>query len=90
MNSISRILRIPEYQVSTGSTEPRDFLLAVASQLGMESSASQLDKPGIGKLVVESAGEIWLPEFESRGSTVTKFGLLAIERAVLFYLRLGA
>lgn len=88
--SISRIcsvLKIADFYVSRGSTEPREFLLEVADQLGLLSLTSGLDKPGIGKLIVESAGELWLPAYDSRGSTVTKDGLLAIERAVRMYVK---
>lgn len=82
MARVSLILRIPEFSVSRGSSEPRDFLLEVANQMGLLSQATLLDKPGIGKLIVESCGEPWLPRYDSRGSTVTKDGLLAIERVV--------
>ena len=79
---ISELLKMPAFAVSTGSTEPREFLLAVADQLGVLSLTAGLDKPGIGKLIVESAGQPWLPDYDSRGSTITKDGLLAIERVV--------
>lgn len=79
---ICNLLKIPMFSVSTGSTEPREFLLAVADQLGLLASTTGLDKPGIGKLIVEGAGQPWLPDYDSRGSTITKDGLLAIERVV--------
>jgi hypothetical protein len=82
MSRVCSILRIPEFFVSRGSSEPREFLLEVANQVGLQSQATGLDKPGIGKLIVESNGEAWLPDYDSRGSTVTKDGLLAIERVV--------
>lgn len=79
---ICELLKIPAFAVSTGSTEPREFLLAVADQLGVLSLTTGLDKPGIGKLIVESSGQPWLPDYDSRGSTITKDGLLAIESVV--------
>lgn len=82
---ISRIclkLRIRDHKVSTGSTEPREFLLDVADQIGLSPLVQSLDKPGIAKVIVESFGEKWLPAYDSSGSTVTKLGLLAIERTV--------
>lgn len=76
------LLKIPVFAVSAGSTEPREFLLAVADQLGLLSLTEGLDKPGIGKLILESAGQPWLPDYDSRGSTITKDGLCAIEQVV--------
>lgn len=83
---ISRIckrLRIQNHMVSTGSTEPREFLLDVADQLGLGELVQGLDKPGIARVLVESFGTKWLPSYESRGSTVTKDGLIAIENVIV-------
>lgn len=43
---------------------------------------SGLDKPGLGRLIVEAGGRPWLPSYDSRGSTVTKLGLEAILETV--------
>ena len=83
IDRISLRLNIGDFKVSTGSTEPREFLVAVAEQFGLGEQAEKLDKPNIGKLIVESHGIKWQPNFDSRGSTVTKAGLLAIEEVVL-------
>jgi hypothetical protein len=83
IDRISSRLSIGTFQVSTGSTEPREFLLAVADQFGLREQAENLDKPNIGKLIVEAHGIKWQPDFDSSGSTITKAGLLAIEEVVL-------
>ena len=51
-------------------------------QLGLVNISQGLDKPDIGKLIVEADGELWLPDFDSTGGTITKEGLEAIKRAV--------
>ena len=75
-------LSIRRFSVSTGSTEPRAFLVAVIEQLGLQALTSGLDKPGLGRLIVEAGGRPWLPSYDSRGSTVTKRGLEAILETV--------
>jgi len=80
MDKISSLISIPKFTVSNGGTEPRAFLEAIAEQLGLGTLIVGLDKPGIGKCVLESFGRPWLPEFDSAGSTVTREGLLAIEK----------
>jgi hypothetical protein len=76
-------LGIPSYVISTGSTEPKEFLLAVADQLGITGLSVGMDKQELGKLVVEASGEMWLPDFDSTGGTITKEGLLAIKASVV-------
>ena len=75
-------LGIPSFQLSTGSTEPKEFLVSIIEQLGLEALAEGEDKIQLGKLVVEASGSPWLPEYDSTGSTITREGLLAIQRAV--------
>ena len=75
-------LGIRKYLVSTGSTEPKEFLLAIVDQLGIIGLSSGMDKHELGKLIVESCGEIWLPEYDSVGGTITKEGLQAIKLSV--------
>jgi len=75
-------LGIPSYIISTGSTEPKDFLLAVADQLGITGLSVGMDKQELGKLIVEASGEMWLPDFDSTGGTITKEGLMAIKSSV--------
>lgn len=76
-------LGIQSYLISTGSTEPKEFLIAVADQLGITGLSVGMDKQELGKLVVEASGEMWLPDFDSTGGTITKEGLLAIKASVV-------
>jgi hypothetical protein len=82
ISQICNLLRIQVFSVSNGSSESREFLLRVADQIGLGPLVSDLDKPGIAKLIVESFGGTWLPSFESRGSTITKEGLKELERVI--------
>jgi hypothetical protein len=82
MDEICTHLGIRSFPISTGSTEPKEFLLAVVEQLGLVNISQGLDKSEIGKLIVEADGELWLPDFDSTGGTITKEGLEAIKRAV--------
>jgi len=41
-----------------------------------------MDKHELGKLIVEACGEVWLPEYDSAGGTITKEGLQAIKLSV--------
>ncbi len=83
INEICVHLGIPSYIISTGSTEPKDFLLAVADQLGITGLSIGMDKQELGKLIVEASGELWLPDFDSTGGTITKEGLMAIKSSVI-------
>lgn len=82
IDRISDSLAIGRFSVSNGSSEPREFLLAVADQLGLLAEARQLDKPGIGQLILNAHGRKWQSDYDSRGSTITKVGLEAIEDLV--------
>lgn len=82
INEICAHLGIPTFDISTGSTEPKEFLTSVVDQLGITSLSTGLDKPELGRLIVEAQGELWLPEYDSTGGTITKEGLEAIQRAV--------
>jgi hypothetical protein len=75
-------LKIRRFVVSRGSTEPREFFVAVIEQLGIQSLSDSLDKPGLGRLIVEAGGRAWLPSFDSNGGTVTRHGLEAIQETV--------
>ncbi len=71
-------------KMSTGSTEPRAIFDMVNDELGLGLSAG-LTKPEIARAIVESTGEVWTPDCESRGGTVTLSGLSAVREAVRFY-----
>jgi hypothetical protein len=72
-------------RMSTGSTEPRAIFVLVNERLGLGVDPS-LGKPELARAIVESSGAAWHPDFESRGATVTKPGLLAVLRSVEFFL----
>lgn len=71
-------------KMSTGSTEPRAVFDIVNEELALGLSSS-LTKPQIAQAIVESSGEVWAPDYESRGGTVTLKGLQAVREAVRFY-----
>lgn len=82
MDAISNHLNIPQFQCSTGSTEPKDFLLAITEQMGIMNLTSGLDKIDLAKLIVESSGRKWLPSYDSSGGTITKEGMIAIQESI--------
>lgn len=72
--------------MSTGSTEPRQLFASIDDVLGLGASKrGGATKPKLAAAIVESAGLVWLPHYESRGSTVTREGLLAVLDAVKFF-----
>ena len=71
-------------RMSTGSTEPRAIFDLVNEELALGLS-TDLTKPQIAQAIVESTGEVWAPDFESRGGTGTLKGLCAVRDAVQFY-----
>lgn len=71
-------------KMSTGSTEPREIFDIVNEELAL-GLPSNMTKPGIANAIVESTGEVWAPDYESRGGTVTLKGLQAVRDAVRFY-----
>ena len=83
IDEICSHLTIPTFVISTGSTEPKEFLEAVIDQIGLSGLSNGLDKPGLGRLIVEADGESWLPLYDSTGGTITKEGLLAIRKSIL-------
>jgi hypothetical protein len=85
VDAIAARLGIDAPRMSTGSTEPKEIFVLISDVLGLQID-SKLDKPGMAKAIVESAGYPWLPEFESRGSTITRKGLLAVQHAVDLFL----
>ena len=82
MDTISLHLNIPFFKCSSGSTEPKEFLLAIAEQMGITKLTTGLDKIELAKLIVESSGEKWLPSYDSAGGTITKEGMIAIQESV--------
>lgn len=84
MDEISELTSIPKFYVSSGSTEPRAFFLALATQLGILELMNSKSKPELAKSICQALGSDWTPECESSGSTVTKVGLSKILGALQF------
>jgi hypothetical protein len=82
---ITSKLGLPDVHFSTGSTEPKELFLQIANCLAIDISDVNT-KPTIARRIVEVSGEIWLPNYESSGSTVTMDGLKAVHSAVEFFL----
>jgi hypothetical protein len=78
LDEISTLLSVQKFYVTTGSSEPKDFFVSVIEQLGIDIGQHPNTKPGLARAIVEAFGQIWLPEYESTGSTVTLQGLMAI------------
>lgn len=78
LNDVSELLGIQKFTLAPGSSEPKEFLVAVIYQLGIDASDYPNTKPGLARAIVESFGHTWHPEFSSTGSTVTLKGLQAI------------
>jgi hypothetical protein len=71
--------------MSTGSKEPKAIFQFVNDRLGLGLD-DRLAKQELARGIVEASGHAWHPDFESRGGTVTRDGLLAVLRAVDFFL----
>lgn len=82
---IASLLGIENPGLSTGSTERKTLFIAANDRLGLQPGG-QTSKPQLARHIVESAGFVWRRTFESRGSTVTRAGLLAVRDAVRFLL----
>ena len=84
VGEIARLLGVDPPPMSTGSTEPRKIFELVNDRLGLKLDSS-LGKPDLARGIVEASGEAWHPDYESRGATVTKDGLVAVLQAVQFF-----
>lgn len=82
--AISTLIEVEVPHISTGSTEPRRLFVDINEQLGL-GLPSDGSKPELARGIVESAGEVWLPKYESTGSTITLEGLTAVHAAVKFF-----
>ena len=81
---ISGRLGIEAPKMSTGSTEPREIFDSINNVLALGLDV-RTTKPEIARQIVEAAGITWNADFESRGGTVTKSGLLAVRDAVAHF-----
>lgn len=84
VDSIAGLLGVAPPKISTGSTEPREIFDLVNTVFGLGLSSS-LTKPELARAIVEATGECWNADYESRGGTVTRNGLLAVYRAVAYF-----
>lgn len=82
--AISELIEVDMPHMSTGSTEPRELFVAINDQLGLGLPSSGT-KPELARGIVEAAGDVWLPTYESTGSTITLSGLKAVHAAVEFF-----
>jgi hypothetical protein len=82
---ITQRLGLPDVHFSRGSTEPKELFVQIAETLGIDIIDINT-KPRIAQKIVELSGENWHPDYESAGSTVTLQGLMAVNRAVGFFL----
>lgn len=81
VGEIARLLDVNPPPMSTGATEPRQIFVLANDHLGLDLDP-RLGKPDMARGIVESVGEAWYPDYESRGATVTKRGLVAVLRTV--------
>ena len=84
VREIASILGFEAPRMSSGSTEPASLFVLVIDALGI-GDGSQGTKQEMARKIVEASGEVWRPEFESRGGTITREGLLAVLDSVLFF-----
>ena len=82
---ITSKLGLPDVDFSTGSTEPKELFLQVAHCLAIDIRDVNTN-PAIARRIVEISGDVWLPNYESSGSTITIDGLKAVHSAVEFFL----
>lgn len=84
VDSIADLLGVTPPKLSTGSTEPREIFNLVNEVLGLRLGPN-LTKPELARAIVEASGECWNADYESRGGTVTRKGLLAVHHAVAYF-----
>jgi hypothetical protein len=80
LSQISEILNI-ETNLSPGSTVPVDAYLKICKVLNLQVKP-RFSKQDLARLIVESAGNDWMPNYVSSGSTVTGDGLAAVLSSV--------
>ena len=85
VHQLAHEIGVPPPPMSSGSTEPRLIFVLVNDRLGLGID-EHLGKPDLARGIVEASGKNWHPDYESRGATVTKSGLLAVLDAVRYFL----
>ncbi len=71
--------------MSTGSTEPRKIFDLIVTRCNLSISRKELTKSELAGAIVREAGGDWNSNCWSRGETVTKVGLLKVQKAVLTF-----
>jgi hypothetical protein len=85
IDEICSLTGLQKFWCSSGSTEPKAFFEALASQLGIsESLGVGLTKQEIAKQICLSLGGNWDDSCQSEGATVTRAGLQNIRDALGF------
>jgi hypothetical protein len=88
VNELAMSIGMSPPKMSTGSTEPREIFDMIDDVLGLRlNTTGRNKKQDVARGIVQAAGHSWNPEYESRGGTVTKQGLLAVARAVSFLMK---
>lgn len=85
---IASLLGVECPPMSSGSTEPKTIFVLINDRLGL-GLEDGLTKPELAREIVRASGAGWDPDFESRGATVTKAGLMAVLLAVRFWVGSG-
>lgn len=85
MDEICRLTGLPKFWCSSGSTEPKEFFLALAVQLGISASIGPgATKQELACIIAISLGGKWDESCQSEGATVTKIGLTRILDALSY------
>ena len=85
IDEICKLTGLPKFWCSSGSTEPKEFFIALANQLGISLSVRpSLTKQELASQITLSLGGTWDERCQSEGATVTKVGLLRILEALAY------
>lgn len=82
-NKIAECLGRRPPTLSTGGTERKELFLAINSELALGLDP-RLSKPRLARSIAEIGGQRWDPSCESRGSTITRLGLIKVLAAVAY------
>ena len=83
VNRISELTSAGPQGLGPGSKERKSVLTNLAIGLGIPFS-HELSKQALASLLADNLGRIWLPEYESRGQTITLQGLNLLLEAASF------
>lgn len=86
VTSIASRLSAPAPPVAHGSREPKRILELINERLALGFD-ERLPKPDLARQIVQAAGLSWAPYCWSRPQTLTRAGLVMLDRAVEKMLR---